>query len=41
MVGRAVKGRRLTVHVQNKILHALNIAAAKTYSLKDLFTYSD
>jgi hypothetical protein len=39
MVGRAVKGRRLTPHVQAKILNALNKAANAHYSLKDLFNY--
>jgi hypothetical protein len=39
MVGRAVKGRRLTENVQSKILSALNKAAGKDYLLKDLFTY--
>lgn len=39
MVTRACKGRRLTPHVQDKILRALNQAAAKTYARSDLFTY--
>ena len=39
MVARAAKGRRLTPHVQLKILNALNEAAEKNYSLKDLFNY--
>jgi hypothetical protein len=39
MVARACKGRRLTPNVQSKILNALNKAADKTYTLKDLFTY--
>jgi hypothetical protein len=39
MVARACKGRRLTPNVQSKILNALNRAADKTYTLKDLFTY--
>ncbi len=39
MVSRAVKGRRLTAHVQIKILNALNNATKKSYSLKDLFNY--
>ena len=39
MVSRACKGRRLTPHVQVKILNALNRAAAKTYALSDLFNY--
>jgi hypothetical protein len=39
MVGRAIKGRELTLHVQAKILRALNKAAKQDYSLKDLFNY--
>ena len=39
MVTRACKGRRLTPHVQDKILRALNQAAAKEYARSDLFTY--
>ncbi|MGE5308139.1 MAG: hypothetical protein ACM3OC_03560 [Deltaproteobacteria bacterium] len=39
MVSRAVKGRKLTPHVQGKILRAMNKASGRTYSLKDLFTY--
>jgi len=39
MVARAVKGRRLTPHVQAKVLAALNAAAGGTYTAKDLFTY--
>ena len=39
MVTRACKGRRLTPHVQDKILRALNRAAAKAYARSDLFTY--
>ena len=39
MVGRALKGRRLTPNIQLKILRALNKAAGKTYGLKDLFNY--
>ena len=39
MIGRAVKGRRLTLNVQRKILNALNKAAKNKYSLKDLFSY--
>ncbi|MFC1576739.1 hypothetical protein ACFL3N_00175 [Candidatus Omnitrophota bacterium] len=39
MVARARKGRRLTAHVQSKVRNALNNAAGKNYSLKDLFTY--
>ncbi|MFH1691673.1 MAG: hypothetical protein ABIC68_03765 [Candidatus Omnitrophota bacterium] len=39
MVARAVKGRRLTQHVQVKILKTLNKATEKNYCLKDLFNY--
>lgn len=39
MVGRALKGRRLTPNVQLKILKALNKAAGKNHGLKDLFNY--
>lgn len=39
MVTRACKGRRLTPHVQAKILRALNTAAGKTYARSDLFNY--
>ena len=39
MVTRAIKGRRLTPHVQSKVRNALNNAVGKDYSLKDLFTY--
>jgi hypothetical protein len=39
MVSRACKGRRLTLNIQTKILNALNSAANKNYSLRDLFTY--
>ncbi|MBI5394367.1 MAG: hypothetical protein HZA91_03630 [Verrucomicrobia bacterium] len=39
MVSRACKGRRLTPHVQMKILNALNRASGKTYALSDLFNY--
>ena len=39
MVSRAVKGRRLTPNVQQKVLNALNTAAGKQYEMKDLFTY--
>lgn len=39
MVSRAAKGRRLTPHVQAKILAALNAVTGTAYSLKDLFTY--
>ncbi|WP_372795617.1 hypothetical protein [Pontiella sp.] len=34
------KGRRLTMHMQQKILDTLNIySAPETYEWKDLFTY--
>jgi hypothetical protein len=39
MVARAAKGRRLTPHVQAKILNAMNRAAKEHYSIKDLFNY--
>ena len=39
MVTRAMKGRRLTPHVQLKVRNALNNVVGKNYSLKDLFTY--
>ena len=39
MVGRALKGRRLTPNVQSKILKAVNKASGKRYLLKDLFNY--
>lgn len=39
MVSRAVKGRRLTPKIQQKILNALNKATGKQYGLKDIFNY--
>ena len=39
MVSRAVKGRRLNLKIQYRILNALNKAAGKEYVLKDLFNY--
>ncbi|MFA6216425.1 MAG: hypothetical protein WDL87_02065 [Candidatus Omnitrophota bacterium] len=39
MVARAIKGRRLTPHMQFKIIHALNKATKKHYELSDLFNY--
>jgi len=39
MVTRAVKGRRLTPHVQAKILNAINNATQANYALTDLFNY--
>jgi hypothetical protein len=40
MVARACKGRRLTPHVQAKILRALNRASGRDFSLADAFTYA-
>lgn len=39
MVSRAVKGRRLNLKIQYRLLNALNKVAAKQYRLKDLFNY--
>lgn len=39
MVARAIKGRRLTINTQIKVLTALNNATGKNYSLKELFNY--
>ena len=39
MIGKAVKGRRLTPNIQHKVLNALNKAAGKQYQLKDLSNY--
>lgn len=39
MVARACKGRKLTPNVQSKILKAINNAADKNYSMRDLFNY--
>jgi hypothetical protein len=39
MVSRAVKGRRLTLNVQTKMLNAVNKAAKKAYKLSDIFNY--
>jgi len=39
MISRAIKGRRLTPNVQNKVLNALNKTAKKKYALKDIFNY--
>ena len=39
MVTRGCKGRRLTSNVKSKILNALNKAAGKEYSMKELFNY--
>jgi len=39
-VQKARKGRRLTIHMQEKIHEALNAACApEEYAFKDLFTY--
>ncbi len=40
MVSRAVKGRRLNLKIQYRLLDALSKATGKQYTLKDLFTYS-
>lgn len=39
MISKAVKGRRLTPHIQHKVLNALNKAAGTQYQIKDLFNY--
>ena len=39
MVARACKGRRLTPNTQAKVLHALNRATGKSFTLPDLFNY--
>lgn len=39
MVARACKGRRLTPHVQKKVLAALNARTGESYALAQLFTY--
>ena len=39
MVSRACRGRRLTPHVQEKVLRALNRAAGGNFSRGDLFNY--
>jgi hypothetical protein len=39
MIARARKGRRLTQNTKLKIRNALNAAAEKDYSLKDIFNY--
>lgn len=39
MVARACKGRRLTPNAQSKVRNAVNVAAGKVYSLKELFNY--
>ena len=39
MVSRAVKGRRLTLKIQYRVLNALNKAVGKEYKLTDIFNY--
>ena len=39
MASRAAKGRRLNLKIQYRLLNALNKAANKQYTLKDLFNY--
>ena len=39
MIARACNGRRLTPHVQAKILNALNAATGEHYKRHDLFNY--
>lgn len=39
MVQRACKGRRLTPHVQQKIVNAMNARTAGSYGVMDLFSY--
>ncbi len=39
MISHAVKGRRLSPKVQNKILRAINSLTENQYSLKDIFNY--
>ncbi len=39
MVSRAIKGRRLNLKIQYRVLNALNKAAGKQYALKDIFNY--
>ena len=39
MVARACKGRRLTPHVQRRVLAALNAKTGESYALGDLFSY--
>ena len=39
MVGRACRGRRLTLNTQLKVLAALNRVTKKDYSLRELFNY--
>jgi hypothetical protein len=39
MVSRAIKGRRLNLKIQHRILNALNKVSGKQYALRDLFNY--
>ena len=39
MISRAVKGRRLSPKVKDKILRALNSLTENSYSIKDIFNY--
>ncbi len=39
MIARAMKGRRLTLHAQSKILRVINSITHKKYELHDLFNY--
>ena len=39
MVARAVKGRRLTLNIQRKVLNALNKTVGKQYRIENLFNY--
>ncbi|MBF0484307.1 MAG: hypothetical protein HQL25_06335 [Candidatus Omnitrophica bacterium] len=39
MLKKAREGRRLTPHLQMKILKALNAATGKSFTIKDLFNY--
>ena len=39
MVSRACEGRRLTPNTQGKVLRAINAAAQRSYSLRELFNY--
>ncbi|MCD4779971.1 MAG: hypothetical protein K8S27_05405 [Candidatus Omnitrophica bacterium] len=41
MISRAVKGRRLTPNVQDKILRALNRTLNTKFALSDLFNYTN
>ena len=40
MVSRACKGRRLTPHVQQKVLDALAAKTGESYTPADLFNYT-